>query len=59
MKLDITHLAMETDFQTSNYVIAMEKEDQQSISTERSVCNSFKVISDFTHYGICHHIQNE
>ena len=29
MKVDITHLAMETDFQTSDHAVAMEKEAEQ------------------------------
>ena len=47
----ITHLAMVIDFQTSDYVVAVQKVAEQCISTKFSICNSFQVISDFTHYG--------
>ena len=40
---------MEIDFQTSDHVAAMENVAKQRISRKCSMCNSFQVISDFTH----------
>ena len=37
MKVDITHLPMEIDFQTPEQVVAMEKATDQRISTKCSI----------------------
>ena len=41
-KVDITHLALKIDFQTSDHVVAMQKVAEQWISAKCSVCKSFK-----------------
>ena len=43
MKVDIIHLAMEIDFQTSDHVIAMEKVAEQCISTNALNATVFKL----------------
>ena len=42
---DITHLAMEIHFQTTDHVVAVEKVAEQHIATKYSKCNSLRVIS--------------
>ena len=51
VKVDITHIAMEIDFQTCDHVVTMERLAEQCISPKCSKFNNFQVTSDFTHYG--------
>ena len=44
-KVAITHLAMETHFQTTDHVVAVEKLAEQHIGTKYSKRNSLRVIS--------------
>ena len=50
MKVAITHLAMEIDFQTYDHIVAIVKAAEPSIK-KYSICNSFKVMHDFINYG--------
>ena len=45
LKVAITHLAMETHFQTTDHVVAVEKVAEQHIGTKLCSCNTFEDIS--------------